>query len=93
VQIDDLRGLLMLGEHEHVTGAAAALRTTQPTLSRLLARAEALLGTRLFERDARGVHPNPLGEITLTAAREIDRELAPAARHFRSIVAATGPYA
>ena len=60
MQIEDLRGLLALGEHEHVTEAAAALRTSQPTLSRLLARVEAELGARLFERDARGVHPNPL---------------------------------
>lgn len=71
VQIEDLRGLLALGEHQHVTEAAAALQTSQPTLSRLLARVEAELGARLFERDARGVHPNPLGTIALDAAREI----------------------
>jgi DNA-binding transcriptional LysR family regulator len=44
---------------------------SQPTLSRLLARAENELGTRLFERDARGVHPNPYGEVVLAAARDI----------------------
>jgi DNA-binding transcriptional LysR family regulator len=71
VQIEDLRSLLALGEHEHVTEAAAALHTSQPTLSRLLARVEADLGARLFERDTRGVHPNPLGELTLEAARDI----------------------
>src|ERR1700754_3783883 len=71
VQIEDLRSLLALGEHEHVTEAAAALRTTQPTLSRMLSRVEAELGARLFERDARGVHPNPLGTIALAAARDI----------------------
>jgi DNA-binding transcriptional LysR family regulator len=71
VQIEDLRSLLALGEHEHVTEAAAALRTTQPTLSRTLSRVEAELGARLFERDARGVHPNPLGALALTAARDL----------------------
>ncbi|WP_221477729.1 LysR family transcriptional regulator [Paractinoplanes abujensis] len=71
VQIEDLRALLALGEHEHVTEAAAALGTTQPTLSRLLARVEGELGARLFERDARGAHPNPYGEMVLTAARDI----------------------
>jgi LysR family transcriptional regulator, transcription activator of glutamate synthase operon len=71
VQIEDLRSLLALGEHEHVTEAAAALRTTQPTLSRTLSRVEAELGARLFERDARGVHPNPLGALALAAARDI----------------------
>ena len=52
MDIDDLARLLTLAEHGQITDAAAALRTTQPTLSRLLARAEQELGTRLFERDA-----------------------------------------
>ncbi|MEV6343217.1 LysR family transcriptional regulator [Actinoplanes sp. NPDC051851] len=71
MMLDDLRGLLALGEHHHVTEAAAALGVSQPTLSRLLSRVEAELGARLFERDARGVHPNPLGDVALTGAREI----------------------
>ncbi|MEU8663462.1 LysR family transcriptional regulator [Actinoplanes philippinensis] len=71
MQLEDLRALLALGDHQHVTEAAAALGTTQPSLSRLLARVEAELGVRLFERDARGVHPNPLGELTLSAARDL----------------------
>lgn len=71
VQIEDLRGLLALGEHRHVTDTAAVLGISQPTLSRLLSRVETELGTRLFERDARGVRPNPLGEIALAAARDI----------------------
>jgi len=73
VQIEDLRRLLALAEYRQVTDAAAALRLSQPTLSRLLARAENELGTRLFERDADGVHPNPYGEVALAAARDITR--------------------
>ncbi|MBB2947607.1 DNA-binding transcriptional LysR family regulator [Actinoplanes lutulentus] len=71
MQIDDLRGLIALGEHRHVTEAAAALGTTQPTLSRLLSRLESELGARLFERDAKGVHPNPLGDLALVAAQDL----------------------
>lgn len=71
MQIEDLRSLLALGEHHHITEAAAALGTSQPTLSRLLSRVEAELGARLFERDAKGAHPNPLGDLTLAAARDI----------------------
>lgn len=71
MQLEDLRSLLALGDHRHVTEAAAALGTTQPSLSRLLARVEAELGVRLFERDAKGVHPNPLGELALAAARDL----------------------
>jgi LysR family transcriptional regulator, transcription activator of glutamate synthase operon len=73
VQIDDLRRLIALAQYGQVTDAAAALRISQPTLSRLLARAEGELGTRLFERGAEGVHPNPRGEVVLAAARDITR--------------------
>lgn len=71
MQVEDLQRLLTLADHERVTDAAAALRTSQPTLSRLLARVEAELGARLFERDPRGVRPNPHGERVLAAARDI----------------------
>ncbi len=73
MQINDLRRLLVLAEYGQVTEAAAVLRMSQPTLSRLLARAEDELGTRLFERDADGVRPNPNGEVMLAAARDIAR--------------------
>jgi DNA-binding transcriptional LysR family regulator len=56
---------------KRLTDAAAALDMPQPTLSRLLARVEDELGARLFERDARGVHPNPYGEAVLAAARDL----------------------
>ena len=71
MQIEDLRRLLALADHGQVTDAAAALQVSQPTLSRLLARAEGELGIRLFERDATGVRPNPYGELVLSAARDI----------------------
>ncbi|MBV9794796.1 MAG: LysR family transcriptional regulator [Actinobacteria bacterium] len=73
MHIDDLSRLLALADHGQVTEAAAALRTTQPTLSRSLARAEQELGTRLFERDAAGVRPNPYGDLVLAAAADITR--------------------
>jgi DNA-binding transcriptional LysR family regulator len=71
MRVEDMRGLLVLADHEQVTDAAAALKTTQPTLSRLLSRVEGELGTRLFERDAKGVHPNPFGAVVIAAARDI----------------------
>ena len=63
--------MLAIAGHQRVTDAAEALGMNQPTLSRLLARVEEELGTRLFERDARGVHPNPHGDLVLAAARDI----------------------
>jgi LysR family transcriptional activator of glutamate synthase operon len=71
VLLRDLAWLVALAEHEHVTDAAAALGTSQPTLSRALSRVESELGTRLFERAADGVHPNPAGELVLAGARDL----------------------
>jgi DNA-binding transcriptional LysR family regulator len=71
VDIDELRRLVVLAEYERITDAAEALQMSQPTLSRLLARAEHELGVRLFERHAAGARPNPYGEVVLAAARDI----------------------
>ena len=64
---------MVLADQGQVTDAAATLRISQPSLSRVLIRAEKELGTRLFERDANGVRPNPYGEVALAAARDITR--------------------
>jgi LysR family transcriptional activator of glutamate synthase operon len=71
MQLRDLAWLVALADYEHVTDTAAALRTTQPTLSRALARIETELGTQIFERASDGVHPTPTGLIVLDAAREL----------------------
>ena len=71
VLIRDLQWLVVLAEHEHVTTTAAVLGTTQPTLSRALARLEAEVGTPIFERAPDGVHVTPVGERVLEAARDI----------------------
>lgn len=71
VLLRDLTWLLALAEHQHVTHTAARLRTSQPTLSRALARVEAELGTRVFERAPGGVHLTPTGEVVVAAARDL----------------------
>src|SRR3954452_1700860 len=48
--------------------AAAALGYTQPAVSQHASRLESRVGVRLLERDARGVHPTPAGELLLTRA-------------------------
>jgi LysR family transcriptional activator of glutamate synthase operon len=73
--IRDLGWLVALAEREHVTEAAAALGTSQPTLSRALARVETELGARLFERSPDGVHVTPAGALAVEAAREITARL------------------
>jgi DNA-binding transcriptional LysR family regulator len=48
--------------------AATVLGYTQPAVSQHVSRLEASVGVRLLERDARGVHPTPAGELLLTRA-------------------------
>jgi LysR family transcriptional activator of glutamate synthase operon len=71
VLLRDLSWLVAVADHQHVTDAAAVLGTSQPTLSRALARVEAELGTRVFERVPSGVHLTPTGELVVAAAREL----------------------
>lgn len=71
MQLRDLHWLVRLADQGHVTDTAALLGTSQPTLSRSLARVEAELGTRVFERTPDGVRPTPNGEIVLAAARDL----------------------
>ena len=71
VQIRDLGWLVAVADHQHVSAAADALGTSQPTLSRTLARCEAELGARLFERVPDGVRVTPAGLLVVDAARDL----------------------
>lgn len=65
---DDLRIVLTIAEQGTLSGAAAHLLISHPTLSRRLRSIERRLGTRLFERTP--------SSLRLTAAGEDMRELA-----------------
>lgn len=65
---DDLRTVLAIAEQGTLSGAAARLRISHPTLSRRLRQIEQRLGTRLFERTP--------SSLRLTAAGEDMRQLA-----------------
>jgi LysR family transcriptional regulator, transcription activator of glutamate synthase operon len=71
VLLRDLSWFVALADHRHMTDTAAILGVSQPTLSRALARVEAELGTRLFERAPDGVTPNPNGDLVVAAARDL----------------------
>jgi LysR family transcriptional regulator, transcription activator of glutamate synthase operon len=75
VHLEELEWFVALAEIEHVTGAAAELGVSQPTLSRALGRFEAQVGTPLFDRVNRRMRLNPYGRIMLEHARRSIAEM------------------
>lgn len=70
-----IEALVSLGDCGSVHSASRSLGISQPALSRLIAEAETLIGTRLFERSSRGSLPTPQGEVVLARARALNRGL------------------
>ncbi|MFI5429648.1 LysR family transcriptional regulator [Aeromicrobium sp. UC242_57] len=60
-----------VGRDRPLTDAAAVLGTSQPTLSRTIARLEDELGMRVLDRTSGGVQLTPGGEMVVAAARDI----------------------
>lgn len=69
MNLRDLRYLVAVADHRHFGRAAAACHVSQPTLSTQLAKLEAYLGVKLFERTNRAVRVTPVGERVAAAAR------------------------
>nr|WP_082009635.1 LysR substrate-binding domain-containing protein [Methylobacterium sp. ZNC0032] len=84
-QVEAFRTVMMRGS---MTVAAQELRTSQPSISRLIAELEASIGLSLFERRAGRIRPTPEG---LSFYREVERSfvglenLAHAARDIRAL--------
>ena len=70
----ELVRLIAVAETGRIGGAAERLAIAQPALSRAIARLEARLGGRLFERIPTGVRPTPLGATAVERARGLLRE-------------------
>jgi DNA-binding transcriptional LysR family regulator len=68
IRVQQLRIVLALAEHNNFAAAAAALRTSQPAITRTLQRVERLIGTRLFTRDSRRVEITPAGRAFVALA-------------------------
>jgi DNA-binding transcriptional LysR family regulator len=72
MELVDLRAFVEAADHGTFTAAAADLHTTQPSLSRRIARLERELGGALFDRlNRRAPRLAPLGEATLPYARHL----------------------
>lgn len=74
----ELHGLgyfLAVVHHGSLSRAAAALSTTQSTVSRQIAGLESRCGGRLFHRNGRGMVPTDLGERLLPRVRTLLRDV------------------
>ena len=80
---DDLRVALAIAECGTLSGAAATLHVSHPTLSRRLHLMEQRLGTRLFERTPGGLRPTESGDEIRALALRIRDEVADVERRIR----------
>lgn len=72
---NDLRYALELSRHGSLSAAARTLKVNHATVARRIAALEASLGTRLFDRHARGYRATPAAEAVLAAAEQIEAPL------------------
>ena len=71
MDLDLFKSFVAVAEARSFSRAARAMHSTQPTLSRQIARLEAELGTRLFQRYGRHVECTVPGQLLLPLARAI----------------------
>src|SRR5580704_17982069 len=69
VELRLYRYVAAIAEELNFTRASAKLHVAQPALSRQIRQLEDYLGTRLFDRDHRGVRLTPAGEAFTAEAR------------------------
>ena len=71
MELDLFKSFVTVAENRSFSRSARAMHTTQPTLSRQIARLESELGARLFERYGRHVELTPTGHLLLPMAQAI----------------------
>ena len=80
MQWDDLHTFLEIARQGSLSGAARALRLTQPTVGRRLAAMEETLGAKLLQRTPGGFVLTPIGESVLANAERMEQEALAAER-------------
>lgn len=70
-----LRALVAVRQQGSITAAAAALRVTQPVLTRSLRQLEQQVGVTLLHRSPRGAVLTEYGEALVARARRVEQEL------------------
>ena len=80
MQWDDLHTFLEIARQGSLSGAARALRLTQPTVGRRLAAMEETLCAKLLQRTPGGFVLTPIGESVLANAERMEQEALAAER-------------
>lgn len=85
LKISHLRMIVAMEETGQISLAAGMLQTSQPAASRLLSEMEAILGTRLCDRGARGIEMTNAGRALARRARSMLIEMREAEREIEDI--------
>jgi DNA-binding transcriptional LysR family regulator len=83
MELDQLKSFVAVAEVRSFTRAASLAHLTQPAISRQIARLEAELGVRLFQRYGRRVECTPDGKLLLPMAKAIVSRAEDATRMMR----------
>ncbi|HEX6266664.1 MAG TPA: LysR substrate-binding domain-containing protein [Burkholderiales bacterium] len=75
LKLRQLATLVAVAQAGSLRRAAAALRVSQPALSKALRELESVFGRRLFEREARGLRATPHGAAVVDYARRLLRDV------------------
>ena len=90
MNLNQLHYFVTLAHMEHFTKAAEELDITQPSLSHAMTTLEQELGTKLFQKQGRGVSLTKYGQIFLKYAEESLRILDMGVRKTKEMTGQTG---
>ncbi len=85
LKLSHLRLFSELDRHEKLTDAAGSLNMSQPAVSRLVAEAEGLVGTKLYTRTGRGIRLTPAGHQLAFRSTRILQEISDAGRDIEEL--------
>ncbi len=75
IKLRDLHILQAIVEERGIAKAGRRLAVSQPAISKAVTHMEAVLGVRLLDRDAQGIHPTPYGLALVSRGRAVFDEL------------------
>lgn len=90
LKIPHLQLLVSLGNSRNLSRSAEHLSISQPAASRLLGEIERIVGGPVFDRLARGLTPNTLGEVLIRRARLAMAELQLASEEIQELQSGYG---